>query len=62
MPPESRRASSISSTVRSFVVDTNANAPDAATLVTVLAATTSLGKTYLSYRAIMLGGLAACHR
>ncbi len=41
MPSVSRKASSISSTVSSLVVDTGANAPDAATLASVLAATTS---------------------
>jgi len=45
MPPASCKASSISSTVSSFVVDTDANAPDAATLASVLAATTSLGNS-----------------
>jgi hypothetical protein len=45
MPPEPCKASSISSTVSSFVVGTDANAPDAATLASVLAATTSLGNS-----------------
>ena len=44
-PPAPCKASSISSTVSSFVADTDANAPDAATLVSVLAATTSLGNS-----------------
>jgi len=45
MPSALRKASSISSTVSSFVVDTDANAPDAATLASVLAATTSPGNS-----------------
>ena len=42
MPPAPLKASGISSTVSSFVLDSDGNAPDAATLVSVLAATTSL--------------------